>query len=153
MTTNPERPRYVVDASVAVKWLVTTDDEPHLDHATRILADFRDGKVRLIVPEVIRYEVGHALLRALRRGRLTEAQGTLALTRFCSWKIPAYQGDAILLTAWELASAFQCSYYDSLYLSLAHMTQSQLLYADNKLRNTLGDRFHLALWIEDYFPV
>lgn len=30
------------------------------------------------------------------------------------------------------------------------MTDSPLLYADNRLRRTLNDRFPLAVWIEDF---
>jgi predicted nucleic acid-binding protein len=56
-------PAYVVDASVAAKWYLP--DEPDSWHAAMLLADFRDGKIRLLAPEQVRYEVPSAIRNAL----------------------------------------------------------------------------------------
>lgn len=51
----------IIDTSVAVKWL-NQDNEEHIEKADKILEDVRDGKVELFAPELLKYEVGNALL-------------------------------------------------------------------------------------------
>ena len=46
MDSTSNRPIYVVDASVAVKWLLR--DEPDTHFADLLLTDFRDGRIELL---------------------------------------------------------------------------------------------------------
>lgn len=144
--------RYVIDASVAVKWLLRLRDEPFTEQADAVLADYRDGRIELLAPEHIRSEVGHALRRATRRQRITQHHGRAALERFYAWRIPAVGDDALQLGGWDYCHRFSCSYYDGLYLALADMAGCPFIHADAKLRRTLGDHFPAARWIEDYEP-
>jgi predicted nucleic acid-binding protein len=57
---------YVVDASIAVKWLVT---ENFSEQAVRLL----DEELTLIAPELLFAEVGNALWVMCRRGIITKA--------------------------------------------------------------------------------
>ena len=62
----------VVDASVAVKWLV---EEEHSDEADRLL----DGNHELFAPRLMASEVGNALWRKVRMGELERSRaGALA---------------------------------------------------------------------------
>ena len=54
--------RFVVDASVAVKWLVAEDQS---DTADRLL----DGSHELFAPRLMASEVGNALWREISSGR------------------------------------------------------------------------------------
>jgi predicted nucleic acid-binding protein len=47
----------------------------------------------------------------------------------------------LLGTALQIARAFDCSVYDSLYVALALATQTELVTADERRVNTLGSRF------------
>lgn len=76
----PDAPSYVVDASVAGKWLLP--DEPDTDAANRVMNDFRDGRTVLVAPTQIRFEVPSAVRNALRTGRLTPAEGRAAITDY-----------------------------------------------------------------------
>jgi predicted nucleic acid-binding protein len=57
---------YVVDASVAVKWLIA---ETFSDQAVRLL----DQKLTLIAPELLFAEAANALWMMCRRGGITKA--------------------------------------------------------------------------------
>ena len=67
---------YVLDSSVAFKWLVPETDTPK---ALRLLDDFDNGIHDLIAPDILPVEVVHALTRAERQGRITPADGIVLL--------------------------------------------------------------------------
>jgi len=50
--------RFVVDASVAVKWLVTEKDT---ENALKVLDGYLAGRFELLAPTLIYYEVANAL--------------------------------------------------------------------------------------------
>lgn len=52
----------VTDTSVFVKWL-NQDKEQNIENADKILQEVRTGKVEIIVPELIKYELGNVLLK------------------------------------------------------------------------------------------
>jgi predicted nucleic acid-binding protein len=62
---------YVLDSSVAFKWVVP---ELHSDKALRLRADFQAAVHELLAPEVFPGEVGHALTRANVRGESRSAK-------------------------------------------------------------------------------
>ena len=146
----PERPRFVVDASVAVKWHL--DDEGQAEQALALLAEYREGRVDLTAPDQIRYEVANAIRVATRTRRLGFREGRTAIGLFLSWGIPTASADDLILAAYDLAEQLSCSLYDVLYVALAQAANCPLIYADRALRRLLEGRFPLALWIGDYAP-
>lgn len=144
----PEAPRYVLDASVAVKWHLR--DEQHVVPALRALSDYREGRVDLLAPDHIRYEVASAIRVAVLRGRATPEEGRSSLADFYGWQIPTIRSDSLIFFAYEQALTLSCSLYDALYIALAKSTHAPLVYADERMRRNIGHRFPLALWIEDY---
>jgi len=66
--------RYVLDSSVAFKWLVT---ETHSDKADRLRDDFRNAVHGLIAPEVFQVELAHSLTRAERQRRIPVGQAAV----------------------------------------------------------------------------
>ncbi|MGH2457585.1 MAG: type II toxin-antitoxin system VapC family toxin [Chloroflexota bacterium] len=142
--------RYILDASVATKWLLRLADEPHSEHAALVLEAYQQDRVHLLAPEHINYEIGHALHRAVRRDRITAEQGRSLLSLFYSLQVPTTTNSEILLHAWTVADRFGCSFYDGVYLALSELSGIPFLHADYRLRNMLHGRFPLARWIEDY---
>ncbi len=57
----PEVPRYVIDNSVAAKWHL--EDEEWVEPSFQVLADFTQGRIRLIAPDLLRHELASALRR------------------------------------------------------------------------------------------
>ncbi|MGH2461043.1 MAG: type II toxin-antitoxin system VapC family toxin [Chloroflexota bacterium] len=147
-------PRFVVDSTIATKWYL--DDELYVEEASHVLSDFRLGRIRLLAPRQLAHEVASALLFATRHPtrprRITLATGRSALDDFLQWQIDYIHHEQLTPSAYDLAGRLNCSYYDALYLSLAEMTNSQFVHADERLARTLGDRFPLALWIGRYSP-
>lgn len=63
--------KYVIDSSVAFKWVVA---EPDADKADRLRQDFRNGVLDLLAPDIFPAEIANALLMAERRGRIAPGQ-------------------------------------------------------------------------------
>jgi predicted nucleic acid-binding protein len=59
--------KYVLDSSVAFKWVVAESDTPR---AVRLRDEFRAAIHEVIAPDVFPIEVAHALTRAERQGRV-----------------------------------------------------------------------------------
>ncbi|MFC1707303.1 type II toxin-antitoxin system VapC family toxin [Planctomycetota bacterium] len=66
--------RLVVDASVALKWLL--DDEEDRKPALALLSAFRHGKVTILVPPHWPAEVLNGIRSGVSKGRFDEARAT-----------------------------------------------------------------------------
>jgi predicted nucleic acid-binding protein len=55
---------YVLDASVAVRFLL---DEDLSEKAELVLEDFLKGKLDLLSPELLAYDVGNTLWKSIKR--------------------------------------------------------------------------------------
>ncbi len=141
MRTMAERLQLAVDASLAVAALLYSEDEPYKEIANQVFTDFHEGRIHLIAPEHIRVEVGHALLRAVRRQRISLQEGADRLDLFYSWQLETVRHTGLLLGGWRLAQRYGCSFYDAGYLALAVMADCRFIHADGKLRNNLGVNF------------
>jgi predicted nucleic acid-binding protein len=115
--------RLVVDASVAAKWLLPPSNEPHIDQAVRLIADYADRKIQIFVPDLFWVEVGSLLWNAARRGRCTLDHATNALNRITAQKFPTIASLFILRSAFAIANAHGRTVYDSLYVALAEALQ------------------------------
>ncbi len=124
----------VVDASVAVKWFV---DEPDSPAARNLLQAHAAGTDLLVAPDLLVYEVANVLLHNrtfsppdIRRcvEQLYEAEVELV--------VPSL--DVVTDTV-ALAAAKGLSFYDALYVQLAHHLGLPLCTADHKLIARLRD--------------
>ena len=136
--------RYVVDASVAIKWYIA---EPGWEAAARLLEPERT----LIAPEFLRLEVGNILWKYVARGEFKFATAEAIAERLRTTPIHFVPLSQDVDVALRLAVEFSRTVYDSLYLALAAREQCRLVTADRKLYNAL-ESTRLAeqlLWIED----
>lgn len=60
---------YVIDASIAMKWYL--NDEDHITQALTFFTAYTEGRVVLIAPDHIRYELANSLRSAARAKRIT----------------------------------------------------------------------------------
>lgn len=136
--------RYVVDASVAIKWFLP---EVHSEAAARLLRP----AYRLLAPDLIWAEFGNVLWK---KWRCKEIEAKLAqgiLQDFRRFPVDVRGSELLVQSAWEIAVEFERTVYDSLYLAVAQSTGCSLVTADSKFHNALK-RTRLApflLWIED----
>lgn len=143
-----ETPFFVVDASVVLKWQL--EDEDHVPESLAVLEDYRHGRISLLVPDNIRYEVAGAIRTAVSRGRISTENGRLAIEAFLGLELRTIRSSSLIVLAYATATAYHRSLYDGLYVALAQLARSPLVYADRRLRNALHDRFPLGVWIGDY---
>jgi predicted nucleic acid-binding protein len=120
----------VVDASVAMKWLVSEVDSVI---AERLLT----SDYRLLAPDFIRLELANALWKRHRQGELDEA--AVATVRHLVNTLPLHTETlgALVQPALTLALKHGRTVYDSLYLALAIREECQLVTADARFYNAV----------------
>ena len=113
----------VVDSSVIVKWLNRTD-EPHSTQAEALFDDWEAGKVRLIAPELAKYEVGNAMLNK----RLDMPAFLATLETFHAMPIVYVQqsAEAAEQTA-EIAKTGGITFYDASFMQVAQQMGAVLI--------------------------
>lgn len=129
---------YVIDASVAAKWVLPAAEEPFADKALELLKGYVEGKSRIIVPDLFWAELGNIIWKALRVGRLAQAAAAAALSALTARNFPTVSSRTLLEDAFTLASAFDRTVYDALYVALAIRSKALLITADEHLADALA---------------
>jgi predicted nucleic acid-binding protein len=135
----------VVDASVAIKWMVVERLTPE---ATALLRAWAREGVRLVAPAWFVCEVSNVLLQRLRdrQIRIVDAQDNLRdLTRLVA--LHPFESE-IAPRAIELAQTHGlAASYDCLYLALAERLACDLWMADEQFWNTVKTDFPQVEWV------
>ena len=137
----------VVDASVAIKWLVR---EEHTDKALAILGAWHDEDVTLVAPYLLPFEVANALHRKVFRGQLTVVDCARMISQLLSSRLELHQTAELHVKALELATELQQgAVYDAHYLALAEEFGCELWTADQRFHRAAegGGNVH---WIGDW---
>ena len=123
----------VVDASVAVKWVLPAYDEPLSEQASKLFGRFVKEEAQFLAPDLLWAEFGNVMWKAARRGRCTPARAQAALDALLHLNITSMPSQPMIEDALGLAIDFNCTVYDSLYVVLAINSGTQLITADEKL--------------------
>lgn len=135
---------FVVDASIAVKWFFP---EVHDAEALRLVRGGHD----LLVPDVFFAEFGNALWKRLRRGETTAAVAAGAVDELGRLFFQVHPSQALIPLALDLATRFERTVYDSMYVAVAVLRQCPVVTADRRLHEALSGgplRSHV-LWVGD----
>lgn len=135
--------RFVVDASVAVKWLLP---EIHSEEAERLL---QEG-FELWAPDLVLAEVGNIIWKKWRTGEISLEKARFALRVFRDYPLEIHSSEILIPEAWEIAHTFNRSFYDSLYMALAAYQECSMVTADRRLYNAIkqaSPEFPI-LWVE-----
>ena len=123
----------VVDASVAIKWVV---DEPGTTEALAL------RRRRLVAPDLFIPECANILWKKVRRHELTEAEAILAARLLERSDVELEPMRRLLQRATALAIALDRPAYDCTYLALAEALSCDMATADERLcRKTLPPDF------------
>jgi predicted nucleic acid-binding protein len=124
--------RYVLDASVALKWVMIEADSAK---ARQLRDDFRAGIHELIAPDSFALEIAHALTKAERRGMIQDAAArwTDAMTSAPHFS-PSHR---LIPRAIQIAFQARIGVYDCLYVALAEREGCDFVTADSRLVNSL----------------
>ncbi|MCX7594279.1 MAG: type II toxin-antitoxin system VapC family toxin, partial [Fischerella sp.] len=136
--------RYVVDASVAVKWFVP---EINSEKAARLL----DGSYELIAPDLLLPEFGNILWKKVQLGEITPETSREIIHNFQAVILQTYPSKLLLEVAVDMANSLTQTVDDCFYLALAFTEGCQLVTADRKFYNALvkSSFANHLLWIED----
>jgi predicted nucleic acid-binding protein len=124
-----EIPRYVPDASIAVKWFVKEEDS---SGARRLKELFQEGAVDLEAPSLLSYEVASAL-RFHPVAKLTPAQFRTVMESLEGLQITREPTQREWTTAFMLSLENSISIYDAVYVGFAVQGNSKMVTADTTL--------------------
>jgi len=125
--------RFVLDASVALRWFLSN---PVPVYARRVRRLMLDG-ARAVVPALWHLEMANGLAVAVRRGIVTAADADQSLTDIENLLGQAIESDPALVSvrqALTTARTFQLSAYDAAYLDVARRERLPLVTLDEDLR-------------------
>ena len=138
----------VVDASLALKWVVPEDDS---EIAQAVRFRWQSSGESPVGPPIFRSEVTNALYQMVRKGGLRVEDATEALNALLlalAIVEPAGLYDAALTIADELGIG---ATHDALYVALAESEGCELWTADRSLVRAAQPRFPRVRWIGEAY--
>ncbi|HMD98253.1 MAG TPA: type II toxin-antitoxin system VapC family toxin [Terriglobia bacterium] len=126
----------VVDANTAAKW--SLQDETLVEEAVALLSRYDRREIQFIVPDLFWAEFGNILWKAVRRGRCTRADADVNLTAVKDLNLTTIPSEGLIEHAFKIATRFDRTVYDSLYVALAVESRAQLVTADERLANAVA---------------
>ena len=123
---------FVVDASIAVKWVVEEDGTPQ--------ALALRGRSKLIAPELLVAECANILWKKVQRNELSNDEALLAARLLQAADIELLPTRALLGAATRIAIDLNHPAYDCLYFALAVERGCQFVTADERLLRKLDHR-------------
>ncbi|MGH2739986.1 MAG: type II toxin-antitoxin system VapC family toxin [Actinomycetota bacterium] len=141
--------RLVVDASVALKWVL--HDEEAVDEAAALRDDAVERELEMVSPSLWIYEIANGLVGGIRRKRISRRLGDQALQELLAVWVRLVDPDPA--TVVELSIEHGLSSYDAAYVALADVLDSPLWTGDRKLHRALAGALDFVHWIGDYRAV
>ena len=129
--------RFVLDASVALRWFLDVSVSPYADRVKQVL--IKGG--RAVVPALWHLEMSNGLAIAERRSILSTADIDQALLDIEHIVAEGVDTSSVFVSAHQAlitARAFKLSAYDAVYLDLARHERLPLASLDERLRAAAG---------------
>ena len=124
---------WVVDASIAIKWVIP---EPLSDAADRL----RVGDQEFLAPDLLLVEVANALWKKTTAGQISAREADAALNLVVESGINLHPTGPLLPRAMEVARRLAHPVYDCVYLALAEREDIALVTADQRFLRRLSSR-------------
>lgn len=121
----------VVDASIAVKWVIEEEGTPQALALRR--------RARLIAPELLVAECANILWKKVRRDELSKEEAILAARLLQAAGIELLPTRPLLEAATHLAIELDHPAYDCVYLALAVKNDCRFVTADARVLRKLGE--------------
>ncbi len=137
--------RLVVDASVAVKWLVVEEDAD-------VAQELATSGHELHAPRLMASEVANALWRKARTGEIERRAAGVLLANVPEMPVRWGADETVSADAVRLALAFDRPIYDCVYLALAHRIGATMLTADRRFVTAVAPTEHVetVMTLADY---
>ena len=138
----------VVDASLAVKWLVEEDDS---DTAHAALQFWVAQDITRIAPYLMPFEVANVLHRRVLRGELNAGDSLRMMALLLESSLELHQPPEIHVRALQLASQLkQNAAYDAHYLALAESLGCELWTADERFYRAASPSIDNVRWLGEF---
>lgn len=136
--------RYVVDASVAIKWYLPED---YSEHSECLIS----SSIELFCPDLLISEVGNILWKRIVRAECSHSKALKILKELQSPPLYMWSTALFAENALDIACRTKRTFYDSVYIALAIKADCRMVTADLKLYNALKDTplKKYILWVED----
>ncbi len=132
---------FVVDVSVAAKWVLRGPEEDFVPQARQLLLQIVEGRIQVMVPDLFWVELGNILWNAVRRGRCTRLTAESGIHEVKQQGLITAPSQGLLEAAFDIAVRFNRTVYDSIYVALASRRGAQLVTADEKLATAVAAHF------------
>lgn len=138
----------VVDASLAVKWLLT---ESHTREAGALVQHWESEQVQMAGLHLLPMEVANALHRHVMAGDITFLDANALMSRFLTFGVQLIHRSRLHLRALEIASELrQGAVYDSHYLALAESLGCEMWTADQRFHRVASDASYPVNWVGNF---
>ena len=135
----------VVDASIAVKWLLP---EPDSSKADDLLIMWEQSGARVASPHLLPVEVANAVYQRVRRDQISYQTAIRLLLGFLDTRIELFESATLHTRALEIAARLQQrAVYDAHYLALADLMDCELWTADESFFRAAQRDFPRAHWL------
>ena len=114
----------VPDASVLLKWVLESPDEPDRDRALNLRAAWLSGSCEIVVPSLWFFEVGNIV------GMKQPSGAAQLMQKLTSYHFEEEPDHAIYEKAFELMKRFKVTFYDAAYHAVAINHAGTFLSAD-----------------------
>ena len=127
--------RFVLDNSVAMRWLMPSVRKPDQKYAEKVLESMGDAVA--LVPELWHLEASNVLLRSERNGEVTSGEVEAFISRVdnLSIRVDSSTWKQAFGSTMSLARAYNLTSYDAAYLELAIRKSLMLASLDKALTN------------------
>ena len=133
--------KLVLDANVIAKWFI---EEENTDKAIKIRDNFVAGKLAILEPSLLIYELGNVFWKHPVKSPEDVENDFKALfeigLEFCAVREPVF-----LKNVFEHGRKFGITFYDAVYVTLAEKEDCKLITADGKLQRNVGGRTDVEL--------
>ena len=132
--------KYVIDASVILKWVLGDEREADQSSAMKLLNAWGEGRCELAAPSLWIYETGNILGRLLHEDAQERMELLLGLGIPNAECTPAMSK---MIFSWMREK--KVTFYDAAYLAAAHSLNAVLVTADQSFARKMGNVQGLCL--------
>jgi len=131
----------VLDASVALHWVVPSPENELRQGSLRLFRRFVERELDFVVPDLFWAEVASVLCKGVRQQRWQREIAERAVKDLTEYGFQTVSSSMLISEALPIALNYGISLYDCLYVSLAMEAKTDLVTADERLANALAARF------------
>ena len=139
--------RWVVDASVAMKWCLPSTAEESIPR--RLACEFKPTGCELaqfVVPDLFWLELANGLWKAVWKETMDQPWAERAHAKIADLAIPTASSFGFVPQALQLAEQYQRTVYDSIYVALARKHGRGTRDRGRALANVMAARFPVT-WL------